>query len=313
MLPQAQDCFRRIISAIAQEEPVLLIVPQGEGNIEWLHTNQLPTDGSVVTLEIPTNDTWARDFGPITILDSQQQPNWIDFKFNGWGLKFASHLDNLISQRIKISGKPRLLNRQGFVLEGGSIESDGQGTILTTSECLLSPNRNGHLTKQQIQHQLLNDFNAKQILWLDFGYLKGDDTDSHIDTLARLAPDNTIVYVRTEDPADEHFESLQCMEHQLKSFRTLQGNPYRLMPLPLPHPIYDTEGNRLPATYANFLITPTRILMPTYSQPANDEIARATLATAFPGREIVGIECTPLIQQHGSLHCVTMQLPAVKL
>ena len=232
------------------------------------------------------------------------------FSFNGWGLKFAANFDNLITSRINENKlfNGEYVNRLNFVLEGGSIESDGKGTLLTTSECLLSPNRNGEWDKKQIESYLKENFSVQQVLWLDHGFLSGDDTDSHIDTLARLCPDDTIAYVRCADKDDMHYEALSEMERQLRSFRSLEGKPFRLLPLPMAAPIYH-EGERLPATYANFLILNHAILYPTYSQPDNDREAAHILQQAFTGYEIIGIDCRPLIKQHGSLHCVTMQYP----
>lgn len=226
-------------------------------------------------------------------------------------MKFAANKDNLINSRLYKSGliNGNYVNCRNFILEGGSVESDGEGTLLTTSLCLLAPNRNDTMSRGEIENYLKERFNLKQILWLDYGFLAGDDTDSHIDTLARLCPDNTITYVQCLDKEDAHYGALQSMEEQLKSFRTLEGKPYRLLPLPMPEAIYDEAGERLPATYANFLIMNQAVLYPTYNQKENDERAAAVLAQAFPGREIVGINCLALIKQHGSLHCVTMQYP----
>ena len=219
--------------------------------------------------------------------------------------------DNLINSRIYQSKllNGEYINCRNFVLEGGSIESDGKGTLLTTSTCLLAPNRNDTMDRSELEKYLKERFNLQQILWLDHGFLAGDDTDSHVDTLARLCPDDTIVYVQCTDSSDEHYKELQLMEEQFKAFRTLEGKPYRLLPLPMAETAYDEEGNRLPATYANFLIMNQAVLYPTYDQPANDLKAAEVLAQAFPGRKIVGIDCRALIQQHGSLHCVTMQYP----
>ena len=196
-----------------------------------------------------------------------------------------------------------------FELEGGSIESDGLGTLLTTAECLLNDNRNRHLDKTLIEERLKRDFGVKRVLWLDHGFLKGDDTDSHIDTLARLCPNHTIVYVQCSDVNDEHFEALQKMELQLRSFVTPEGKPYRLLALPMPDPVYDEDGERLPATYANYLVMDHAILFPIYDQKEHDLSAAAILQQAFPQHEIVGVDCRALIRQHGSLHCVTMQFP----
>ena len=260
-------------------------------------------------LKCETNDTWARDHGAITLLDADGV-SLLDFKFNRWGLKFASDKDNLITRRAVESEvmKGKYVNRLGFVLEGGSIESDGMGTLLTTSECLLSPNRNGQMNRVEIEEYLRSVFHLQRVLWLDHGYLAGDDTDSHIDTLARFCPADTIAYVQCKDADDEHYEELHRMEEQLKTFRTLKGEPYRLLALPMADKI-EEEGERLPATYANFLILNDAVLYPTYRQPENDARAGEVLREAFPGYEIIGIDCRALIKQHGSLHCVTMQYP----
>jgi agmatine deiminase len=234
----------------------------------------------------------------------------MDFGFNGWGLKFPANLDNLISKSLKNAGafKPNL-NTIGLIMEGGSLESDGLGTILTTSECLLSPNRNPQLSKSEIEQALASLVGAKRVLWLNHGYLAGDDTDSHIDTLARICPDNTIVYQACDHPLDEHFEPLKLMELELKAFTAPDGSAYRLIPLPWPTARFDEQAHRLPATYANFLVINGAVLVPTYRDLENDTIALERIAQAFPGRKIIGIDCLPLLEQHGSLHCVTMQLP----
>ena len=233
----------------------------------------------------------------------------LDFGFNGWGLKFASHLDNLVTRRLHETGLFAAQRRtMGLVLEGGSIESDGRGTILTTAECLLNQNRNPHLEQKAIERELLAAFGADRILWLNNGYLAGDDTDSHIDTLARLCPEDTIAYVRCDDPADEHYQALSALENELKALKTRDGGAYRLIPLPWPKACFDDDGERLPATYANYLVINGAVLVPTY-RDENDAAALAAIGEAFPGREIIGIDCLPLILQHGSLHCVTMQLP----
>jgi agmatine deiminase len=262
---------------------------------------------NVRLFRIDTNDTWTRDFGPLGVLDGGD-PLLLDFGFNGWGLKFAADLDNAATRRLHRAGAFRApMETVGLILEGGSIESDGEGTILTTAECLLNENRNPHLSRREIEERLGETLGADRILWLENGYLAGDDTDSHIDTLARLAPEDTILYVVCDDPADEHYEALEAMAEELRRFRTRKGKPYRLIPLPWPAPCFDDEGERLPATYANFLVINAAVLVPVYRDPRDGE-ALAAVAAAFPGREIVGIDCRPLVLQHGSLHCVTMQL-----
>ncbi|MDE6001941.1 MAG: agmatine deiminase family protein [Prevotella sp.] len=253
--------------------------------------------------DIPHNDTWARDHGFITV---EQDGGLIllDFKFNGWGEKFPAELDNQINKHlfdrgaVKGAYEPHL----DFVLEGGSIESDGRGTVFTTACCLMAPHRNQPLTQQQIEERLKLYLGAERIVWLNHGSLLGDDTDGHIDTLVRICPDDTLLYIGGDD---EH-PNLYEMEKELQTLRTLDGRPYRLLRLPLPRPIYD-EGERLPATYANYLVINGAVLVPTYNQPDLDAEAMRIIGQAFPDREMVGIDCRAVIRQHGSLHCCTMQ------
>lgn len=306
MLDEVEECFLNLAREIASRQPLLLVAPEFPKALENFEFKE-----NVFYVECPTNDTWARDHGFISLLNEQEEVRLVDFCFNGWGMKFAACKDNLINSQLV---KGSLLNGtyqncRNFVLEGGSIESDGEGTLLTTSLCLLAPNRNDTLDKQEIEDYLKKSFNLKQVLWLDHGYLAGDDTDSHIDTLARLCPDHTICYVQCTDTEDEHYTELKKMEEQLKEFRTLDNEPFRLLGLPMPEAIFDEDGERLPATYANFLIMNDAILYPTYDQPENDRKAACVLQEAFPGKEIVGVDCRALIKQHGSLHCVTMQYP----
>lgn len=308
MLEEVNECFVAIAAEIARRETLLIVTPEPE-EVEKRIAGVVNRD-NVRFLQCETNDTWARDHGAITMLDADG-PSLLDFTFNGWGLKFASDKDNRITRRAVDAGmlKGRYVNRLGFVLEGGSIESDGMGTLLTTSECLLSPNRNGQMNRVEIEEYLRSVFHLERVLWLDHGYLAGDDTDSHIDTLARFCSPDTIAYVQCKDAEDEHYGELHKMEEQLKTFRQLNGEPYRLLPLPMPDKI-EVEGERLPATYANFLIMNGAVLYPTYRQPENDRRAKDVLQEAFPNHEIIGIDCRALIKQHGSLHCVTMQYPA---
>ena len=260
----------------------------------------------------PSNDTWARDHGFITLVDDEGHARLLDFCFNGWGEKFAAELDNAINRRLYDEGKLKgeYVDCLDFVLEGGSIESDGKGTVFTTTGCLLAPHRNQPLSKEQIEERLKRELHAERILWIDYGNLTGDDTDGHIDTLVRICPEDTLLYMGCDDPDDEQYEDLRLMEEQLKTFRTLEGKPYRLMKLPMPRPII-FDGERLPATYANFLVVNGAVLCPTYAQPDLDAEALRVIGQAFPDREIVGIDCRSIIKQHGSLHCCTMQYPKI--
>ena len=269
---------------------------------------------------------------------------WLDFRFNGWGEKFPAENDNRIVSRLfeemtrneergTRNSQPSTLNsqlstvncqlenHQDFVLEGGSIESDGRGTIFTTSQCLLAPNRNQPLTREEIEAELKRRLRAEHVVWLDHGNLIGDDTDGHIDTIVRCAPDNTLLYVGCDDENDEQFADFQALEQQLKSLRTTDGKPYRLLRLPMPDAIFEEtiseeggtrkkERERLPATYANFLILNGAVLAPVYGQPENDAEALRVIGEAFPDRDIIPIDARTIIRQHGSIHCLTMQIPS---
>lgn len=293
-----------------------------------------------------TNDTWARDHGPITLTtlpydgvgddgqaisaasSGKASLTMLDFRFNGWGDKFEASLDNLITQTLhkdgafdtEEGGTPRLSDNDDMVLEGGAIESDGKGTVFTTTFCLMAPNRNQPMSQQEIDEELRLRLKAKRIVWLNHGQLIGDDTDGHIDTTVRIAPNDTLLYNRCCDEADEQYADFVALEEELKTLRTLDGRPYRLIPLPQPSAIYDdgemlsdtpsADAERLPATYANFLIINGAVLVPTYDQPANDKAACEAIAEAFPGRDIIPIDSRTIVRQHGSIHCCTMQIPS---
>ena len=309
-IKEVTDCYLRLAYEISNTEHLLITCAEAQ-SLNKLLSEKLPQKclDNITVAQCPMNDTWVRDYGFITVLENGKY-QLLDFKFNGWGNKFEASCDNDIN---RFTYKDQLVtgeyhNEQNFVFEGGSIESDGQGTLLTTSQCLLNPNRNPGMSKVEIEDFLLRTLKSDRLLWLDYGYLKGDDTDSHIDTLARLCPNNTIVYVSCTDPTDEHFAELKKMEEQLHSFHTIKGEPFNLLPLPMAPVMHDSEGMRLPSTYANYLIINNhRILMPTYDNTALDTKASATLEKAFPGYNITGIDCRVLVEQHGSLHCSTMQ------
>ena len=309
MLDEVEACFVELAKAICARERLLIVAP----DVNKVR-NMLGKAGAnipnITLFECETNDTWARDHAFITLL-GDNVPHYVDFCFNGWGRKFEASLDNAINGKLYDAGivKGEYEDCTSFVLEGGSIESDGKGTLLTTSQCLLAPHRNQPMEREDIERSLKNMLHVERVLWLDYGNLIGDDTDGHVDTVARLAPEDTIVYMQCQDKDDEQYADLCAMEEQIKALRTADGKPYRTLPLPSPTPIYDEDGERLPATYANFLIMNGAVLYPTYAQPDNDLRAAEVLKTAFPGLEIIGIDCRALIKQHGSLHCVTMQYP----
>ncbi len=312
MLEEVNECYLHMAREIAKRERLIVVTPEPR-EVSRLLGGHLPADvvGNVLFLRMPTDDTWARDHAFITVLDGEGKVHLLDFRFNGWGQKFPSANDNMICRRMAKAGALRgeYECRLDFVLEGGSVESDGKGTLLTTSKCLLAPNHNEPLDKEDIEKRLRQWLGAERVLWLDHGALAGDDTDSHIDTLARLCPDDTIAYVQCTDQRDEHYGELLLMERQLRTFRTAGGGVFRLVPLPMAEAEYDATGNRLPATYANFLVVNGAVLMPAYGHAGRDGLAAAALQAAFPGYEIVPIDARVLIEQHGSVHCCAMQFP----
>ena len=322
--PYLEDIVRmevRMADEITKREDLIIATPEKDAVRELLaaQLSELQLN-RVKIVEMPTDDTWARDHGAITLLprpenkEKTRKAILLDFCFNGWGKKFPADNDNRITQNLNCSGvfenyyEYVMRDHLDFVLEGGSIESDGKGTVFTTSQCLLAPNRNQPLTKKGIEEYLKKTLCTEQIVWLDYGNLIGDDTDGHIDTIVRIAPNDTILYVKCEDKNDEQFEDFNALEKQLKSLRTKEDKPYRLLPLPMPKAIY-YDGDRLPVTYANFLIINGAVLVPTYNQPYLDKKAMDIIQTAFPDREIIGIDAQVAVRQHGSLHCLTMQFP----
>lgn len=298
-------CFREIALAVVNYQHLTLVIHPDQELPAWVEA--VPTE-RISLFRLATNDSWARDFGVITCGREDGTLELNDFVFNGWGLKFAADKDNLISQQLEQLGafpESHQVVLHNLVLEGGSIESDGQGTLLTTWKCLSSPNRNPAFAKAELETILKARLGANRILWLEHGDLEGDDTDGHIDTLARFCNPSTIAYVQCTDASDSHYADLLKMEGELENLRQANGKPYRLIPLPMVTPQYD-EGDRLPATYANFLIMNETVLLPVYNAPT-DQLAIDQLKVAFPERSITAIDCSALIKQHGSLHCVTMQ------
>ncbi|MBD3843527.1 MAG: agmatine deiminase family protein [Campylobacterales bacterium] len=302
-LEDAIATFVNIAKAIQKYQKVL-IVAKDLNYIKSLFSNKK----NLIFVKLDSNDTWSRDFGGITV-EQDGKRFILDFVFNAWGKKFDASKDNQITRKLKLKGIFKGYGHQSFnfVLEGGGIESNGKGVLLTTTECLLEKNRNPRFSQKAIEKKLIEFFGLSKVLWLDHGYLAGDDTDSHIDTLARFVSEDTIMYQTCDDESDEHFEALKKMEKQLQSFKNTDGKKFNLIPLPWIEAKYDQE-DRLPATYANFLIINGAVLVPTYNDK-NDQKALEVFKKTFPKRDIIGIDCSTLIRQHGSLHCVTMQYP----
>lgn len=308
-LGEVEDAYIQLVAGITRFQPAVIVV--ADDDVEAyaqarLQSNRIDMD-RVRFITAPYDDTWLRDSGPITLRDGERF-NLLDFRFTGWGGKYGASDDDQLIQRLQAQSLFGDAGRESidFALEGGAIETDGNGTLLTTWNCLHE--RHPDASREELTAKLSDWLKQDRVLWLDHGYLEGDDTDAHIDTLARLAPNDAIVFQACDDESDSHYAELKAMADDIAALRTREGKPYRLFPLPWAKPILDGE-RRLAASYANFLIVNGAVLMPSYGDPA-DPKAAAVLAEAFPGREIVQIDCRPIIWQNGSLHCLTMQLPA---
>jgi agmatine deiminase len=301
-LEEAIRTWREIAHAIAMHESCLIVCDSPQKVKQYLGDQ-----ANFYYVSAPTNDTWCRDFGAITIMENGR-PLSLDFCFNGWGKKFDSTLDNQVTHQLNTRGILHgYESHLDFILEGGSIDSNGDGIVLVTSNCLLHPNRNPHCSKKHIESYLKCTLGIHTVLWLNHGYLEGDDTDSHIDMLARFIDSNTILYLKCTSPKDPHFKSLQRMEQELQSFTKSDGSSFRLIPLPFPDPIIKKKV-RFPASYANFLFINGAVLVPIYGVKQDSQVL-SLFQELFPMRCIVPIDCSLLISQGGSLHCSTMQFP----
>ncbi len=294
-LEEAQETFVNIINEITKYQECLVVCADVESVKSRFKNTQ-----NLYFVEYETNDTWARDCSALCI-EEDNTVKLLDFTFTGWGGKFEASKDNAMSGEIKRC-YDKELKKVDLILEGGAIESNGVDTILTTSACILNKNRNASLKKEQMTKRLQEEFGMSRILYLNHGYLAGDDTDSHVDTLARFIDEKSIMYVKCTDESDEHFSELKLMEDELKIFSKEYG--FRLIALPMTDACY-FEQERLPATYANFLFVNGAVLVPTYGVKQDKE-ALEIFRETFPNKDIVGINCFSLIKQHGSLHCVTM-------
>ncbi|MDI5889800.1 agmatine/peptidylarginine deiminase [Halomonas rhizosphaerae] len=311
LLERIEATMEAMVVAITRYQAVLVAVPDAATRSHLAHRFAcLGVEAARLRLVVAAaDDTWARDHGPLGMA-RDGEPLLLDYVFTGWGGKFDATRDNTLTRRLADVGTFSCpVESRDLVLEGGAIETDGEGTLLTTEACLLNPNRNPCLDRTAIEARLKAELGVTRVLWLANGHLDGDDTDSHVDTLVRFCDPATLAYVRCDDPADPHYPALAAMEAELRALRRADGEPYRLIPLPWPRACHDpVDGHRLPATYANFLIINGAVLVPAYGDGA-DSRALAALGEAFPGSDIIPIDCLSVIRQHGSLHCLTMQLP----
>ncbi len=286
-LDEILPVFEQIAITISKYQ-TCLVCYNDEQNI-----SNIKNQANIIFKHVDSNDTWCRDFGAITI-ENGDKKQLLDFTFNGWGKKFDAKKDNLVNKQIFDD-----IQTIDFILEGGSIDTNGQGVVLTTTDCLLEKNRNPQFSKDEIDQKLNEYLGANEVIWLNHAFLEGDDTDSHIDMLARFVNEDTIVYVSCDDNGDIHYDALKKMEDELKK------TSFNLVALPWIEAKY-YDGERLPASYANFLIINGAVLVPTY-EDKNDQKALDILEKSFPNRDIVGVDCSKIIRQHGSLHCLTMQ------
>ncbi|GAB4318316.1 MAG: agmatine deiminase family protein [Candidatus Sumerlaeia bacterium] len=309
-LASVQAFYVELVGAVARYETAVVAAPDPEAVGTRLDAAGVPLD-SVILVAAATNDCWTRDFGPITVLDDGA-PHLLDFTFTGWGGKFPAELDDALTVRLREAGvfAPEAgYRRSTLELEGGAIETDGEGVLLTTVRCLCNPNRNGGgLAREEMERRLRFLLGLKKVHWLFYGELMGDDTDGHVDQLARFAPGHTILYAAHPDPADAHARQLLRMETELRLLRTPEGVPYNLVPLALPAARFDERGRRLPCSYCNFLVINGAVLVPVFDDP-NDAAALEAIGAAFPGREVIPLNALPIIREGGAIHCATMQLP----
>lgn len=311
-LLQIESVYLQLAKAITLFQNLIILVRSQSNNdhVLALLTKHNVNLSRCQLIEIPFNDIWIRDYGPLSMQDKQGQMHWLNYQFNGWGEKYPFDLDNQVTRALYANESMQWissLQSSSWVLEGGSIDCNQQGDLLTTSACLLNENRNKKNDKKEIEQRLKQNLGIKRIHWLNHGYLAGDDTDGHIDNLARFCSDTTIIYASCRDENDEHYEALKLMEQELQSFKQANGDAFRLMPLPIPMVLSSIDGRRLPASYVNFLIISDAVLVPTYQVPT-DFFAIDIISQCFPERHVMGIDSRALLEQNGSLHCATMQL-----
>lgn len=304
--------FAHLVRTLARHEPVHVLA--GGTSVLADAERHVGNCSNVTIHDIPTNDAWCRDHGPLFLStrDRSLPPALLHWGYNAWGGKYPPFdFDREVPRRVaELLGQHRFV--PGMILEGGAIDGDGRGTILTTESCLLNPNRNPGWTRARIEQQLVDNLGARRVIWLRAGDLAGDDTDGHIDQLARFVNPTTIVVAWENNTLDVNHEPLARNLQQLsEEIVDAEGQPYQIERLPLPSPIY-VNGQRLPASYCNFLIANEVVLVPEFDDP-NDATAQEKLAALFPDRTIVGIPCRAIILGLGSIHCLTQQQPLALL
>ena len=305
----------RIFAEIAPREAVHVNVPNK--NYELLVRNQLVESGFPKALmknvhfqHIPTNENWCRDHGPAVVLNAKGRAVIVDWGFNAWGGKYPPFdADDAVPTRVaEVLGLP--VSYPGIVMEGGAIDVNGAGSLLTTTDCLLNKNRNPDLSKSQIEQYLRDYYGQSNILWLTGG-IEGDDTDGHVDDLARFISPTQIVFATQPDPKDPNHRTLKRVRKQLDTLRDQDNRPFEIVEIPMPSPVVH-NGERLPATYVNFYFVNGALLVPTYRDKRNDKLALGVLQSHLPEHKVIGIDCTELIWGLGAIHCLTQQIPAYR-
>lgn len=309
-LAAAERAIEAMALAIADRQPVLLTVADAPDAVRARLLAGGAAPERLHTTGVASDDIWIRDYGPLTTMEHSGSV-CVDFRFNGWGGKFPAQRDDAVTAQLHARGGlgNRRLESHDTILEGGAVDTDGAGTLLTTSRCLLHPGRNPGADRAFYERLFARTLGCDRTLWLDDGWLEGDDTDGHVDMLARFVDTETIAHAASDDPADPHFQPLQALAESLGRLRTREGHPYRLVPLAIPEPVTARDGRRLPATYVNFLVVNGSVLVPRYGAPQDRE-AETRIGALFPGRRVVGIDARALIEQGGALHCAAMQIPA---
>jgi agmatine deiminase len=310
---RAIEDVTRVVGAIAAHEPVLVNVPNA--NYEHIVRARLDAAGvprrRVLVHHLPTNECWTRDHGPAFVQRTrrgQRDTAVVDWGFNAWGGKYPPwDADDAVPQRVAaLLGLPLFHN--DLVMEGGAIDVNGAGTLLTTTSCLLHPNRNPGISPAEIERQLKAYYGQRHVVWLGEG-IAGDDTDGHVDDLARFLGERLIVTAVEDDPADANYRVLRANRRALARARDADGRPFEVLELPMPRPVVH-EGMRLPATYVNFLFVNGALLVPTFGDRVRERTALARLQRALPRRRVVGVDCRALIWGLGAIHCLTQQQPA---
>ncbi len=315
-LEEARDEFVQMVKYVSLGETVHINVDNEEVKKDLIkRLEKYDVKGDVKIHIIPTNDAWCRDYGAIFVKNKEGKLLALDFRFNAWGNKYPYELDDKVAKKMaEILGVECL--SVDMVLEGGSIDVNGKGCLLTTESCLLNPNRNPDMTKEDIENALRNYLGVEKILWLKDGIV-GDDTDGHVDDITRFVSQDTIITAVEEDKSDPNYEPLQENLERLKSFTDINGKPFNIITLPMPDPVYykypdSEEPERLPASYANFYISNTAVIVPIYNCD-KDKIALETIQRVFSDRAVIGIYAYDIVVGLGAFHCLTQQIPEGKL